>query len=63
MISAVIFRILLAFVLLYGMFFLGFRTVRRTLGKPRWTLSQLSLQSAIYSILTIIVMLLVVFLS
>lgn len=47
------FKIILSFLVLFGLFFLGIKTVREMTGKDRWALTKLVAYSTICAVLTI----------
>jgi len=47
-------RILLAFVVVFGLFFFGIQAVRDTTGQQKWELAKLLTYSAICAILTVV---------
>jgi len=47
-------RVVLAFVVIFGLFFFGIRAVRDMAGQERWELAKLLTYSAVCAILTLI---------
>ncbi len=47
------FKIILAFIVVFGLFFFGIRAVRETTGKQRWELTKLISYSIICAVLTL----------
>ncbi len=47
-------RVVLAFVVIFGLFFFGIRAVRDMSGKERWDLTRLLTYSAVCAILTLV---------
>ena len=47
-------RVILAFVVVFGMFFIGIQTVRNMTGKELWSLTKLLTYSAVCAILTLV---------
>lgn len=47
-------RIVLAFVVVFGLFFFGIRAVRDTTGQERWDIARLLTYSTICAILTVV---------
>lgn len=47
------FKIILAFLFVFGLFFFGIKTVREMTGKDRWALTKLIAYSIICAVLTV----------
>jgi hypothetical protein len=47
-------RVILAFIVIFGMFFIGIQTVRNMTGKELWSLTKLLTYSMICAILTLV---------
>ncbi len=47
-------RVVLAFVVIFGLFFFGIRAVRDMSGKERWEITKLLTYSAVCAILTLV---------
>ena len=47
-------RVILAFVIIFGLFFFGIRAVRDMTGQERWELTKLLTYSAVCAILTLV---------
>jgi hypothetical protein len=47
-------RVIIAFVVIFGLFFLGIRALRDMTGKERWELAKLLTYSAFCAILTLV---------
>jgi hypothetical protein len=53
-------RVILAFVVVFGLFFFGFRAVREMTGKEIWSITKLLTYSIICAILTLATLILIV---
>lgn len=54
------FKIILAFLFVFGLFFFGIKTVREMTGKDRWALTKLVAYSIICSLLAIAILIFIV---
>jgi len=48
------FKVILAFIVIFGLFFLGIRAVREMTGKELWSATKLLTYSAVCAILTLV---------
>ena len=55
-------RVLLAFIVIFGLFFFGIKTVREMTGKELWSLTKLLTYSLFCAILTVVVLISIVIL-